>query len=291
MKAASDDVAEGSIDSVSTDASPWPVRTSRQRTRDLKREAVIRAAARAFSERGYHNTSIDEIAAALNVTKPTIYYYVANKEQLLLECILTGLERVLAPFQPAPSRRDERPRAAQREHSPLRAGHRVRVRRVHGARRGSGACTGLARAHQETQVRDRPRHPAAPRGGCAGRLDRDARSEDERLRTRRRPQLDCPLVSRESVHDRGRRLPRRLCASSISASPPTNVRRRSRTHERRLHRRKTGAVRAARTRCGSSPPPRFSTDTMPRSTSCAASCRPRARRSSISATTARCRRS
>src|SRR3984957_15024382 len=84
--------------------SPWPVRKASQRNRDIKREAVIRAAARAFNARGYHNTSIDEIAAALNVTKPTIYYYVANKEQLLLECILTGLERVLAPFR--------RPRAA-----------------------------------------------------------------------------------------------------------------------------------------------------------------------------------
>src|SRR6202453_1205851 len=79
--------------------SPWPVRKTTQRNRDVKREAVIRAAARAFNARGYHNTSIDEIAAALNVTKPTIYYYVANKEQLLLECILTGLERVLEPFR------------------------------------------------------------------------------------------------------------------------------------------------------------------------------------------------
>ncbi len=79
--------------------SPWPVRKAGRRNRDVKREAVIRAAARAFNARGYHNTSIDEIAAALNVTKPTIYYYVANKEQLLLECILTGLERVLEPFR------------------------------------------------------------------------------------------------------------------------------------------------------------------------------------------------
>lgn len=79
--------------------SPWPVRKSTRRNRDLKREAVIRAAARAFNARGYHNTSIDEIAAALNVTKPTVYYYVANKEQLLLECILTGLEKVVEPFR------------------------------------------------------------------------------------------------------------------------------------------------------------------------------------------------
>ena len=89
-RAVSDEIAE---------VSPWPVRTARHRDRHVKREAVIRAAARAFNARGYYNTSIDEIAAALNVTKPTIYYYVASKEQLLLECILTGLERVLEPFR------------------------------------------------------------------------------------------------------------------------------------------------------------------------------------------------
>ncbi|HEX4152142.1 MAG TPA: TetR/AcrR family transcriptional regulator [Steroidobacteraceae bacterium] len=84
--------------------SPWPVRKATQRNHDLKREAVIRAAARAFNARGYHNTSIEEIAAGLNVTKPTIYYYVANKEQLLLECVLTGLERVREPFlRPRPA--------------------------------------------------------------------------------------------------------------------------------------------------------------------------------------------
>jgi AcrR family transcriptional regulator len=81
------------------EGSPWPLRSARVNSRDVKREAVIRAAARAFNARGYHNTSIDEIAAALNVTKPTIYYYVENKEQLLLECIVTGLERVLEPFR------------------------------------------------------------------------------------------------------------------------------------------------------------------------------------------------
>src|SRR6516165_10289619 len=67
----------------STPDSPWPRPRARARDRGVKREAVIRAAARAFNARGYHNTAIDDIAAALNVTKPTVYYYVANKEQLL----------------------------------------------------------------------------------------------------------------------------------------------------------------------------------------------------------------
>jgi AcrR family transcriptional regulator len=75
-----------------------PVWHGRRRRKDhgLKREAVIEAAARAFDRKGYHNTSLDDIAAALGVTKPTVYYYVANKEQLLFECFRAGLEPIRA---------------------------------------------------------------------------------------------------------------------------------------------------------------------------------------------------
>jgi AcrR family transcriptional regulator len=73
----------------------------RRRDHETKREAVIRTAARAFDERGYHNTSLDDIAAALGVTKPTIYYYVPNKEQLLFECFRAGLEPIRAALQRA----------------------------------------------------------------------------------------------------------------------------------------------------------------------------------------------
>jgi AcrR family transcriptional regulator len=81
--------------------SPWPERRRQPRDRDVKRHAVIRAAARAFNERGYHNTSLDDIAAALGVTKPTVYYYVANKEQLLFECFLAGLRLIRDAFRDA----------------------------------------------------------------------------------------------------------------------------------------------------------------------------------------------
>src|SRR4030088_1519934 len=74
--------------------SPWRASRERQHDREVKREAVIRAAAHAFNHKGYHNTSLDDIAAALEVTKPTIYYYVTNKEQLLFQCFVTGLEPI-----------------------------------------------------------------------------------------------------------------------------------------------------------------------------------------------------
>jgi AcrR family transcriptional regulator len=78
--------------------SPWRASRERQHDREVKREAVIRAAAHAFNHKGYHNTSLDDIAAALEVTKPTVYYYVSNKEQLLFECFVAGVEQIRAGF-------------------------------------------------------------------------------------------------------------------------------------------------------------------------------------------------
>lgn len=75
-------------------ASPWRSRRKARADRGIKREAVIRAAARAFELRGFHNTTLDGIAAALEVTKPTLYYYVGSKEQLLFECFVAGLEPI-----------------------------------------------------------------------------------------------------------------------------------------------------------------------------------------------------
>jgi AcrR family transcriptional regulator len=79
-----------------TPDSPWQPGRKRHRDRALKREAVIRAAARAFHARGFHNTSLDDVAATLQVTKPTLYYYVRSKEELLFQCFLAGLEGIEA---------------------------------------------------------------------------------------------------------------------------------------------------------------------------------------------------
>lgn len=52
----------------------------------LKKQAVIAEAARAFGRHGANNVSLDQIAAALNVTKPALYYYFKNKQELIYEC-------------------------------------------------------------------------------------------------------------------------------------------------------------------------------------------------------------
>lgn len=77
----------------------WKRPGARRRPPALKREAVRLAAARLFAERGYHRVSLDDIAGALHVTKPTIYRYVANKEELLFECFRIGLNHSEAAFE------------------------------------------------------------------------------------------------------------------------------------------------------------------------------------------------
>lgn len=89
--------------------SPWRG-GRRRRDRDLKRDAVIRAAARAFRDRGFHNTSLDDIAAELEVTKPTLYYYVRSKQDLLFECFQAGLAGIFVTLEEA-----RRSRATGRE--------------------------------------------------------------------------------------------------------------------------------------------------------------------------------
>src|ERR1041384_5121571 len=73
-----------------TAPSPWAGRRRPREARALKREAVILAAARAFRQRGYHKTSLDDLAASLKVTKPTLYIYVPNKEAMLFDCFKGG---------------------------------------------------------------------------------------------------------------------------------------------------------------------------------------------------------
>lgn len=73
-------------------ATPFRTRNERLQEREEKREAVLRAAVRQFNAKGFHATSLDDVAHSLGISKPTIYYYLGNKEQVLLECVLRGFD-------------------------------------------------------------------------------------------------------------------------------------------------------------------------------------------------------
>lgn len=87
--------AAGAEEAPAAAVSPWAPVSHREQQREAKRNAVLQAAAQLFNERGFHATSLDDIAARLNVTKPTLYYYVKNKDEILLQCVGKGLEMML----------------------------------------------------------------------------------------------------------------------------------------------------------------------------------------------------
>ena len=70
---------------------PWKAFQARQRNQDIKRDAVLQTAAHMFLEQGYRRTSMSELAKRLQITKPALYYYFRNKEEILVECYHAGI--------------------------------------------------------------------------------------------------------------------------------------------------------------------------------------------------------
>jgi TetR/AcrR family transcriptional regulator, cholesterol catabolism regulator len=57
-----------------------------------RRSQLTREAARLFAERGYHGTSIGDLAKALGVQKGSLYAHIASKQDLLYETMREGAE-------------------------------------------------------------------------------------------------------------------------------------------------------------------------------------------------------
>ena len=60
-----------------------------------RRAAIIKSAAHVFGRKGFHATTLEEIAAELQVTKASLYYYFSTKEELLYEVHLLSLQDVI----------------------------------------------------------------------------------------------------------------------------------------------------------------------------------------------------
>src|ERR1700749_68115 len=56
-------------------------------SRDDRMHQTLGAAHGLFAERGYSDVTMDEIAAAVGVTKPLRYNYFGNKERLYIACM------------------------------------------------------------------------------------------------------------------------------------------------------------------------------------------------------------
>jgi AcrR family transcriptional regulator len=70
---------------------------------EQKRQAVLRTAARTYSKRGFHETTLADIADELNVSKPTLYYYFKSKDDILFECHRIAVEAITDGDTPMPT--------------------------------------------------------------------------------------------------------------------------------------------------------------------------------------------
>ena len=67
-----------------------------ERTRGARRAEMVRVAARLFSERGYHGTSMQHLGDALGLLRGSLYAHIGSKEELLFEVADEGADRFLA---------------------------------------------------------------------------------------------------------------------------------------------------------------------------------------------------
>src|SRR5919204_4976264 len=62
-------------------------------------EQVYAEALRLFSEKGYHATSMQDIASAVGVYKGSLYHYIGSKEDLLVRVFERGMGALLAEVE------------------------------------------------------------------------------------------------------------------------------------------------------------------------------------------------
>jgi AcrR family transcriptional regulator len=67
-----------------------------------RRSELTRQAARLFAQKGYHGTSVGDIADALGVQKGSLYSHIATKEDLLYDALMEGAAAFQASLDAIP---------------------------------------------------------------------------------------------------------------------------------------------------------------------------------------------
>lgn len=68
--------------------------------REARKELIMTTAMELFAYKGYHATSIREIAKAANISKGLMYNYFESKEVLLIAIVNIGMEKLMEWFDP-----------------------------------------------------------------------------------------------------------------------------------------------------------------------------------------------
>ncbi|MGW2725053.1 TetR family transcriptional regulator [Streptomyces sp. NPDC001492] len=87
--------------------------TLRERKKQRTRDALLRAAVELFTTRGYEQTTVDDIAEAVDVSQRTFFRYFAGKEEAALALQELAVARFVEAVRERPA--DEAPMAALRQ--------------------------------------------------------------------------------------------------------------------------------------------------------------------------------
>ena len=85
--------------------------SQRLRQKEATRRALRAAAVRLFVDQGFHETTVEEISAAVGVTKRTFFLHFASKDEVLLGHVAEQLDLLRAALASAPPHRDAFARA------------------------------------------------------------------------------------------------------------------------------------------------------------------------------------
>ena len=66
----------------------------------MTREDILEAAAQVFRQKGFHGASMQDIADAVNLQKPSLYHHVSSKQEILLALLNRALELLLERVSP-----------------------------------------------------------------------------------------------------------------------------------------------------------------------------------------------
>lgn len=72
----------------------WDDDDPRGEGREARRRQILREAGALFGEVGFHNASMEQIAARLGLTKTALYYYFSDKSEILMRCFALGRQVV-----------------------------------------------------------------------------------------------------------------------------------------------------------------------------------------------------
>jgi AcrR family transcriptional regulator len=68
------------------------------RYKGISKDEILEVAMKLFHAKGYHGTSTAEICQCLGISKPTLYWYFKNKEEILFSAHESLMESLLIPI-------------------------------------------------------------------------------------------------------------------------------------------------------------------------------------------------